>query len=169
MSDVLSIRDFDSLEFVDRLAGIWLHCQSLFRRASNLAEQTEQRVQGMRRHTFNGLAEIGEALLRVQESRPGEFADWFAAHQTRLGFSLSHADRCKAAARLVREHGPEQAFALSLARQTAQANPPLLSDTLRLTRPVAELTREERDRWRQRLKPWVDTYREIEQLDGNST
>ncbi len=164
MSDLLALRDFDSSEFLDRVAGLFRHCQNLFRRAAELAEQTEARVAAIRLNTYQGLAEIGEALLLVQEARPGEFGDWFELHREQLGFSPSHADRCKAAARLVREHGLEKAFALSTARAAAEARQPILADTLRLTKPIEELTDGERRKWLDRLRPWAETYHALELL-----
>lgn len=134
MSDLLSIQDFDSEEFIARLAGLYQHCRHLSDRALALEGVTAKRVAGMRLHTFKGLAEIGEALLHVQSQRPGEFGLWFATHQDRLGFSERHAESCKAAARDVQQHGLEAAFALARVKSARQAAPalriPLLVDSI---------------------------------------
>lgn len=163
-TDLLAITDYDGAEFVDRLAGLFRHCQNRARRAAELAEQTEARVAGMRRHTFDDLAVIGEALVRVQEARPGGFDEWFGVHRDRLGFATTHADRCKAAAKLVREHGADRAYELSI--EKASARPPaFLALSLRLTRPIADLDEAERRELMERLKPVVETYHELEQLE----
>jgi hypothetical protein len=164
MSELL-ILDYHGDEFTARLAGLFAECQHRSTRAADLARETEQRIDGMRRHTFDGLAEIGEALLRVMESLPpGEFEDWFAARTARLGFSLSTANRCKSAARLVREHGPDQAFVIA-SNKAAQRPEPILADTLRLTKPIDQLTAEERHKWRERIRPWVELDHQLQQLE----
>lgn len=106
--------DIDSEEFIARLAGLFRHCQNIDRKAANLLRTMSQRVESIRWHTFVGLAEIGEALLRVQEQRPQGFAEWFAAHQDALGFKMRHADRCKRAAKAVRDLGLEAAYTAAL-------------------------------------------------------
>lgn len=165
-TDLLAISDYSSAEFVDRIAGLFRHCEKRAVRAVELAEQTEARVAGMRRHTFDDLSVIGEALLRVQEAMPGEFGDWFALHEDRLGFAIAHADRCKAAAKLVREYGPDRAYELSI--EKASARPPaILSLSLRLTRPIADLDDSERLELMERLKPVVETYHELERLESS--
>lgn len=168
MSDLLALRDFDSAEFIDRIAGLFAHCAQLADRAATLREQTAARIYGMSRHTFDGLSEIGEALLRVQEKRPGEFETWFQAHHARLGFSLTHAERCKAAARLVREHGPERAYDLSLAR-AADRPEPLLAFSMRLTRPLEDLNPDELAALHKRLEPAVNISHQIERLSVSAT
>jgi hypothetical protein len=156
MSDLLNLRDYHGDEFADRLAGLFRECQHRSTRAADLARQTEQRIEGMRRHTFDGLAEIGEALLRVIESlAPGEFEDWFSTRASRLGFCLRTAHRCKSVARLVREHGPDQAFVIASNKASDKAEP-ILALSFRLTKPVADLTPEECHQWRERLRPVVE-------------
>lgn len=157
IADLLAITDTDSDEFVDRCHGLFLTCLTRSTRASNLEEQTSKRVLGMRRHSFADLAQLGEALLRVPSDQPGGFKHWFDKHEDRLGFSESTATRAKAAAQAVRTHGLETAFTLAQQRCTDRP-PPLLADTLRLAKPVEEMTIEERARWKQRLLPWVETY-----------
>lgn len=164
MSDLLKLTDYHGEEFLDRLAGLYRHCQLLAQRAAELTDATSRRIDGMRRHTFDGLSEIGEALLRVQESAPREFGDWFLLNEKRLGFSLAHANRCKAAAKMVREHNPDRAFAISLEKQHERPEA-ILSDTLRLTKPIELLTHVEREKWRERLRPWAETYHALEKLD----
>lgn len=166
-TDLLALTDYGSAEFVDRLAGLFRHCQKRADRAVELIEQTDARVTGMKRHTFADLAVIGEALLRVQEAHPGEFDAWFAAHEERLGFSLSHAARCKATARLVREHGLERAYQRSIEKATARP-PAILELSVRLTRRLEDLTVAERLDLKHRLLPVVETYRELEQLEHSA-
>lgn len=125
MSDLLAIRDFDSAEFIERLAGLYRHCQDIAVRAATLQVETERRVAGIRLNTFKGLAEIGEALLRVQEQRPGGFGEWFEQHRDRLGFSSRHAESCKAAARKVREKGLEAAYQDALNKAARETRPML--------------------------------------------
>jgi hypothetical protein len=169
MSDLLAIKDYDSEEFIDRLAGLFTHCGKLATRAETLHEQTQARIAGMKRHTFEGLAEIGEALLLVQEARPGEFAAWFEAHEERLGFSLSHANQCKAAAKLVREHGSDQAYELSTAKAQSSSTPPTLSLTVRLTKPLEQLDAGERAQLRKRLEPAVEIHHRLEAIEQAQT
>ena len=155
MSELLTLLDYHGDEFTSRLAGLFAECQHRSTRAADLARETEQRIEGMRRHTFDGLAEIGEALLRVMASLPsGEFEDWFAARTARLGFCLRTAHRCKSVARLVREHESDQAFAIA-SNKAAQRPEPILAATFRLTKPIADLTPGERHQWRERLAPIV--------------
>lgn len=168
MSDLLAIRDFDSVEFIDRLAGLYRHCQDIAARAATLQVETERRVAGIRLNTFKGLAEIGEALLRVQERHPGEFDAWFVLHEKQLGFSTRTADRCKAAAKLVREHGLDRAYELSIEKANERP-PPFLALSLRLTRPLAELDDEERRELKERLQPVVDTYHALEELEDRKS
>lgn len=122
--DLAQRGEFDTREFIDRLAGLYRQCQHISTKAAQLERQTAQRVAGIRLNTFKGLAEIGECLLLVQERREGEFQDWFETHQERLGFSLRHAVSCKSAARAVREVGLEAAFAQALEKAHRQAPPP---------------------------------------------
>lgn len=123
MSDLLLIAaagEFDSAEFIDRLAGLYRHAEQISGTAKSLAERTAKRIEGIRFHTFKALAEVGESLLMLQDARPGEFESWFSVHEEALGFSLRSAERCKAAAREVREHGMERAYARALEAQEQQ-------------------------------------------------
>lgn len=124
-SDLLALRDFDGDEFIDRIAGLFRHCQSLSDRAAEIATQAQKRVGGINLNVFTGIAEIGEAFLRVQEARPGDFGDWFEAHQPRFGFGLRHAEKCKTAAAAVRQLGLEAAYAKALEHQHAAQVPQL--------------------------------------------
>jgi hypothetical protein len=143
--------DIDSAEFIDRLAGAFKHCQTIDRRANNLVRTMEQRVAGIRWNTFVGLAEIGEALLRVQEQRPQGFTEWFQAHQARLGFKERHADHCKSAARAVREHGLSAAYAAALKKAAGQQRETL--PTMRVPLVVEGLTAERARELLGKLKP----------------
>ena len=42
---------------------------------------------------------------------------------------------------------------------------PILADTLRLTKPVEQLTPDERHKWRERIRPWVELDHQLEQLE----
>lgn len=134
MSDLLAIRDFDGDEFIDRIAGAYRHCQELAERVAQITAEAQKRVGGINRNVFAGIAEIGEAFLRVQEARPGGFGEWFEAHQSRFGFGLRHAEKCKTAAKDVRQLGLDGAFAKALEHQqtahTPQLRIPLAIDTL---------------------------------------
>jgi hypothetical protein len=166
MSDLLAIVDFDSPEFIDRCSGLYLTCLTRSKRAGDLEEQTQKRVDGMRRHSFADLAELGEAMLRVDEARPGEFGAWFESHEARLGFSARTAARSRAAASLVRAHGADDAFLLAQLKATAPRPEAIMADTLRLTKTVDELTHEERGQWMARLLPWVETYQRLVALEA---
>jgi hypothetical protein len=109
-----------------------------------------QRVESIRWHTFVGLAEIGEALLRVQEQRPQGFTEWFEAHQVRLGFKMRHADRCKKAAKAVRDLGLEAAYTAAL--QEAERQRETLP-TMRVPLVVEGLTPDRARELLDKLKP----------------
>lgn len=134
------VGDIDSAEFIDRIAGAFRHCQTIDRRANNLLRSTEQRVAGIRWNTFKGLAEIGEALLRVSERRPQGFGEWFEVHQEKLGFKLRHADHCKAAAKAVRMIGLPAAYAAALRKSVERA--PSMRIPLEIERLTSERARE---------------------------
>lgn len=154
--------EFDSPEFIARLGGLYRHCETLAHSVQTLCENTASRVRAMRRNAYMGLAELGEELFRVQEARPGEFKDWFAAHKSRLGFSLRTAERCKTAAKLIRDHGPEQALAIALGETSLQRPEPFIALSLRLPVAPAQIPDEDLAKWLERFRPAAEVYRELE-------
>jgi len=163
MSDLLALTDYDSAEFIGRIRGIFAHSMLLAMRAQNLNSQVEKRVGGMKRHMFDGLAEIGEALLRVQEARPGEFEDWFSIHEEQLGFSLRSAERCKSAGKMVREFGADKAYERSLERPKSTTQP-LLCLTFRLTKPPEQMDAAEREHAIRRLEPMAALLQQLQAM-----
>lgn len=153
---------FDSEDFITRLAGLYRDCERLAVSAQNLVTSTARRLDALRRNGYLRLAELGEALLAVQEARPAEFEQWFAAHRMRLGFSLRTAYRCKAAARLVREHGLDAALGLALGGSDRHRPEPFLCLSIRVPVAPGEIPAEEIPAMMERLRPAVEVYELLE-------
>lgn len=167
MTDLLTVEDYDSAAFFSRLNGCFAHCSSLYAKVEDLNTKLGKRVLGIKQNIFLGLAEIGEALLRVQESKPREFELWFEMHETQIGFSLRHAESCKGYARLVRDHG-ETAFEISQTKSNARPLP-MFALHVSLSRPLEELTRDERLGLLKKLEPAVEMHSRISALDFVNT
>jgi len=163
MSDLLALRDYDSQEFVDRIGGLYRHFNHLGRRIAEIAEQTDRRIAGIKWHLFKCCAEMGEALLRVQEAKPGEFGDWFQAHREALGFSPSTADRAKAYAAAVREHGLERAYVLACNKVTERPAA-YLSQRLQMRKPPEDYTPDEARALVARMQPLIEALRTLERI-----
>jgi hypothetical protein len=159
MSDANS--EVDSPEFVAHLAGLYRDAARLARSAQTISRSTEQRLEAIRRNGFLRLAEIGEGLLAVQQQRPDEFEEWFAMHKSYLGFSLSTGRRCKAAARLVLEHGLEEAITLTLTAADRGRPEPFFS--LRLSMGPGEVPPDQIAGWLDRIRPAVEFYHALEE------